>query len=395
MSDMHPSLASDPTHQTHQTHQTHDDGIDILDLVTPLVAHWRSLLAVPLAFGVLTLGASYLIKPTFTATTTLMPPQQSQSSAMAALSSLGALAGLAGGGTGIKSPVDQYVALMQSVSVSDRIVDRFKLLDVYDADYRQEARKILDKNVQITAGKKDGLISVSVDDIDPERAAQMANRYVDELRQMTNELAVSEAQQRRVFFEHQLQTTKDKLTKAQISLQQSGINPGAIKAEPKAAAENYARLQAELTSAEVQLQSLRETLADGSAPMRQQVAVVQSLRGQLQKLAATNRDESSSDYISAYREYKYQETLFELMARQYELARVDESREGALIQVVDPALVPERKSKPKRAIMAIVGTLLSGIFYALWLVIRHRIRRAAAANPVTAERLAQLRRLAG
>ena len=367
-----------------------DEGIDLLDLALPLLQHWKLLVAGPLLAGIVALGITYLIKPTFTARTMFLPPQQQQSAAASALASLGALSGLAGAAAGIKSPADQYVALMQSTTVADRLIDQFKLMQVYERKYRFEARKELASNVRISLGKKDGLITVEVDDDEPQRAADMANRHVDELRRMTSQLALTEAQQRRVFFESQLKKTRDDLTQAQQQLQASGFNPGALKAEPKAAAEGYARLKAEVTAAEVRLQTLRRNLSETTPEVQQAQTMLGALRAQLGKAEAATDLSGGPDYISKFREFKYQETLFELFARQYELARLDESREGALIQVVDVAKPAERKSKPKRAIIAVATTLATLLLLAVFVVTRHFWRQSAA-RPEKAAKLAQLR----
>lgn len=308
----------------------------------------------PLASGLIALGVTYLVQPVFTARTTFLPPQQQQASTLNALTSLGPLGSLAGGAAGLRSPVDQYVSLMQSSTISNRIVQHFDLMRVYDSKLLVEARDQLGRNVRIGAGRKDGLISVEVDDHDPQRAAAIANRYVDELRRMTSELALTEAQQRRVFFETQLKQTRDHLVAAQFALQSSGYSPGALKAEPRAAAERYARLQAEVTAAEVRLHTLRGSLADGTPEVQAQQSQLAALKSQLLRAEAPVESGRDADYIGRYREYKYQETLFELFARQYEAARMDESREGALIQVVDAASPPERKSRPRRAATALV-----------------------------------------
>jgi uncharacterized protein involved in exopolysaccharide biosynthesis len=362
-----------------------DEGISLFDLAALLSQHLKLLLVAPLVAGLAALGITYLIAPTFTATTTFLPPQQQQSAAASLLSSLGPLAGLAGAAGNIRTPADQYVALMQSVTVSDRIIEQYKLMDEYDAKYRIDARKTLSSNVRMTVGKKDGLITVEVDDKSPQRAADIANQYVDELRRMTGTIAITEAQQRRVFFEHQLQQTKDKLTAAQLALQASGFSQGALKAEPKAAAEGYARLRAEVTAAEVRLQTMRGSLADDTPEVRQQQAALIALRGQLSRLEQASDANGGPDYVGKYREFKYQETLFELFSRQYELARVDESREGALIQVVDAAAPPEKKSKPKRAIIALATTVVTLLLLTVAVVMRHswQQRKAQGARGLT------------
>lgn len=351
------------------------DPIRMTGLASALRARLWSLVLAPLGAGALALGVTFLIPPTFTASTTFLPPQQAQSAAASALASLGSLASLAGGAAGVRSPGEQYVALMQSLTVSDRIIDQFKLLEVYEAKFRTDARKELAEQVRITLGKKDGLITVQVDDHSPQRAADMANRYVDELRRMTASLAVSEAQQRRLFFQQQLEQSRTKLASAQQALQNSGFNPGALKAEPKAAAEGYARLKAETTAAEVRLQSLRGMLTDGAPEVRQQQSVLHALRQQLALAEKASVPEESTDYVARYREFKYQEALFELNARQFELARVDESREGALIQVVDVASPPELKSKPRRGVVATVTTGLVLILMLIFLAVQHARRQ--------------------
>lgn len=357
-----------------------DDGITLGEIITTLRRRLPLIVLGALTVGAAAIGVTYLIPPVFTAKTVFMPPQQAQSSASAALASLGALSGLAGGASGLRSPVDQYIALMQSVAISDRIVEQFKLQDIYDVKLRVEARAELAKNARMVAGKKDGLISVEVDDTSPQRAADIANRYVDELRRMTAGLAMTEAQQRRAFFERQMQQTRDKLTQAQQVLQASGFTQGALNAEPKAAAEGYARVMAQATAAEVRLQVLRNSLADDAPEIRQQQAALAALRSQLAQLSraeAVAPAGNGTDYISKYREFKFQETLFELYARQFELARIDESRESALIQVIDVATPPEKKSKPMRGAVAVSSTLAAAIVLSALVLVRHGRRRVA------------------
>ena len=207
-----PSGERDVSMSDFQTVQTEQalKGVDsevltFADTFSAIRERWVLLLLGPLVVGALAVGVSYLMQPVFTATTLFMPPQQNQSAAASAVASLGALSSLIGGSGGVRTPADQYVALMQSNTVSDRIIDHFKLLGVYDTPLRVDARLKLSRKVRISIGKKDGLISVDVDDVNPQRAADIANRYVEELQRVTAGLAVTEAQQRRVFFERQLQ----------------------------------------------------------------------------------------------------------------------------------------------------------------------------------------------
>jgi uncharacterized protein involved in exopolysaccharide biosynthesis len=362
----------------------------MLDVAVTLAARWRLLVFGPLLAGLVALGIAFIVPPTFTARTVFLPPQQQQSLASAALASLGALSSYAGAAAALRSPGDQYVALLQSVTVADRIIEQFDLMTVYERKLHVEARRDLAKNLHVTASRREGLITVEFDDTDPKRAAAIANRHVEELRRLTGQMALTEAQERRAFFEVQLARTRDRLTKAQQAMQDSGYSPGALKAEPKAAAEAYAKLRAELTGAEVRLQTLRRNLADSTSEVQLQSTAVAALREQVGKLEANTNAGSEPGYVGKYREFKYQETLFDLFARQYELARVDESKEGALIQVVDVATPPEKKSRPARALTAIGTTAVTFVLLAGWLVWRLAWSRSLA-DPAKARQIARLR----
>lgn len=357
--------------------------------VYALLERWKLLVFGSLTAGLVALAISFAVPQTYTARTSFLPPQQ-QGAAASALNSLGALANLAGGG-GIRTPADQFVALLQSARVQDRIIDQYKLVDVYDVRFRVDARRELAENTRVSLSKRDGIIAVEVDDNSPQRAADMANTFVNELQLLTATLAITEAQQRRVFFERQLTQTRDRLAAAQASLQASGFNAGALKSEPKAAAEAFARLKAESTAAEVRLQGLRGSLVDSAPEVVQQLSIVNALRAQVSRTESEVGNNSGADYIGKYREFKYQETLFELFSRQFELARVDEAREGSIIQVIDVAQPPERKSKPRRAVVAVMTTLGAAFALAVMILLRRgwqtlpheqteRLRRALTAQ---------------
>lgn len=372
-----------------------DDDGSLLEFLTPLAQNWGRLLLLPMLVGVMAVGGSFIFSPVFQASTTLLPPQQTQSIAAGALASLGALTGLPTGGS--RSPADQYVSLMLSNNATDKLIDKFKLMQAYGFDERWRVRKELVDSTLISVGKKDGLITVAVEDVDPKRAAALANQYVDELRRLTSELAVTEAQERRSFFEGQLKSTKEKLAQAQAALQASGFTVESLRAEPKAAAEGYARLRAELTTAEVRLQAARGAFTDTAPELRQLQDTVIALRSQVARSESAGNPSSnvSADYVSKYREFKYQETLFDLMARQFELARVDESREGALIQVVDVATPPEKKLRPKRSVYGIVGTLVAFVLMAGLVIVRARLREAERSDPVAHARWLKFRAALG
>jgi uncharacterized protein involved in exopolysaccharide biosynthesis len=341
-------------------HSSLSTELPLGDYAKALLARWRMAVGAPLGAALLALGGSYLITPTFTATTSFLPPQQQQPSmAAGALASLGGLTGLSGA---VRTVGDQYAFFIRSRTITDRLIERFDLKTVYDAELLHDARIKLSDSTRVSVGKKDGAITIEVDDHDPKRAAALADAYVEEVRKLTAGLTLTEAQQRRAFFESQLKMVRGKLDAAQTALQASGLSSGAIKAEPKAAVESLARLRAELTSSEVRLQMLRSNFADSAPEIQQQLAAIARLRDEI---ARSGQAESSGSggYVAAYREFKYHEALFDLIARQYELARIDESRDGGQLQVIDAALPPERKSKPKRSMLmlAAFGAALLGV----------------------------------
>jgi len=377
---------------TDQVQTPEDDEISLLDLLQTIVDNLRLLVLGPLAVGIAALGISFLIPPTYTAKTQFLPPQQQQSAAAGLLQSLGSLGGLAGAAAGIKNPADQYIAYMKSNAVKDALIDRFKLMERYEAKLREDTRKALDEKARIASGK-DGLISVEFDDKNPKFAAEVANAYVEELRTVLGRLAVTEAQQRRLFFEKQLLKAKENLTASEQALKATGISDSVLKSNPATAVAGIAALKAQITAQEVKVGAMRGYLAETAPDFRQALTELANLRAQLAKQdkdEAAGNGAGQGDYISRYRDFKYHETLFELFAKQYELARVDEAREGAVIQVLDAAQPPERKSKPKKALIAIIATLASGFVLLLFVFVRQALRNAGS-DQETAGKLIQLK----
>lgn len=371
-----------------------DAEVSLLDLLQIVADNLRLLVGGSLLAGLVALGVSFAVAPTFTASTSFMPPQQQASGAASLLSSLGALGGLAGAASGLKNPSDQYVAFLKSRSVQDALIDRFDLVKRYDEKYRQSATKELEQRARIKAGK-DGLITVEADDEDPEFAATLANAHVEELGKLLNRLAVTEAQQRRLFFEKQLAVTKEKLVKAEQALRSTGVSASVLKSSPVAAVEGLAKLKAATAAQEIKLASMRGYLAESAFEFKQAQTELAAMRSQMTRLESADPapdadGKGNSDYISKYRDYKYFETLFELFAKQYEIARVDESREGAVIQVVDAAVPPELKSKPKKAIITLLVILATGFALLIFIFVRHSARNAAQ-DPQSARKLANLK----
>jgi tyrosine-protein kinase Etk/Wzc len=374
---------------------TDDDETSLVNLVLVLGQHLRLVILLPLAAGLAALGISFLIPPTYTATTRILPPTQQQSTSAVLASQLGSLAGLVGSATGFKNPADQYVALLKSRSVYDAIIQRFDLRKLYEERYIEDVRKELARQSMVTAGVKDGIISIEVDDRDPKRAADMANAFVEELRKLSKTLAITEAAQRRLFFEEQLMQAKDKLTKSELALRGSSVSEATLRTIPQSALEALARLKAQITSQEIKLASMRTFMTDSNPDFRLAIQELSALRVELSKAEQSNPSKVAGDggeYIGKYRDFKYHEALFDLMAKQYELARLDEAREGAVIQVVDPAQPPEKKTKPKHAIIAVLTTLTMLFAMVLFVLMRHALQNMAK-QAASAEKLRQLRRL--
>lgn len=362
--------------------------IDLREVYKTLAAAKRLLIGAPIVVAAVAVACTFLISPKFTSTVKMMPPQQAQSTASALLGSIGGLAGLAGGGAagaagalaGLKNPSDQWIGILSGRTIADAMIARFKLRERYDLEYAYETRDELDDRTNIQVGK-DGLITIDVTDENPAVAAQMANAYVEELRRMTKELALGEAAQRRVFFEQQLKLAKDGLVNADRALQQAGVVEGVIKSVPEATVGALAEMRAKLVSLDVRISVMRGALTESAPELRAALREQAELRSQLARLevaAPAALNEKAENYINRVRDVKYYETLFEIMARQYELARADEAREGALIQVIDEAVPAEKKSSPKRALIGLVAFALSLLATGVFILVR-RVRESSPA----------------
>lgn len=350
----------------------------LIDAAIVLARQLWLLLGLSVVAGLLALGISFQITPTYTASTQILPPQQSSTAAAMLGSLAGATAGvLSGNLPGLKNPSDQWVALLKSRAIADALVRQFQLQELYEARYVFQARDALAGNSRITAGKE-GLIDIEVDDVDPQRAAKLVVAYVDELQRLTTTLAVTEAAQRRLFFERKLQESKASLIKAETALKEGGISANVLKTNPDTAVSQLAQAQAAVSAQEVKVAVMRGSLTENNPDYRQAARELASLRDQVRQIEQATPGQGQGDaaqYVARYREFKYHETLFDLFARQYELARADEARDGALIQLVNPVLVPEYKSRPKRGQMAVLSTLLTLAVLSIGVLLRQGLRQ--------------------
>lgn len=395
---------------------TSEDSIDLLDLALVLAARKRFIFFTSLIATVLTAILVLVIPQTFTATATMLPPQQ-ESSGSALLGQLGGLASLASGGggggaasmLGLKNPADLYIGLLESESVMDAIIRRFDLMRIYKSKKLSDARKKLKSNTKILS-EKSSLISIAVEDHDPERAAAMANAYIDQLHDLMSHLAVTSAAQRRMFFEQQLEQEKNQLADAEVALEKTENKTGIIQPQGQALAmiSTITQLQAQISASQVALGALRSSATEQNPEVITLQSRVAALRAQLADfekghpgaaavagniLTPTSQVPAASlEYIRRMRDVRYHETLFELLARQYEMAKVDEAKQGQMIQVVDPALVPDKRSWPPRTLLTLLAFLLAGMISSFWVILQASYRNRMQ-DPEIAIKTGQLRRM--
>ena len=383
-------------------------GFDLFDFLLVLSEARKTIaicILVFMAFG----GVFCIIaKPTFTGAALILPPQQSQSLAMM-MGQLGALASLAGASSAssqLKTPADMYLGILESRTIADHMISKFHLQDLYKTGKMEDTRTQLKNNSRFLVGK-DGLIHISVEDQDPNRASELANGYVDELYSMNSHLAITEAAQRRAFFDQELADERKDMTVAEDDLKQTAEKTGIIHlgGQAESIIRSLALLRAQIASREVTINSMRMFATDQNPVAMRAQEEINSLREQLAKLENDPRNPEltspigipagrlpavSLEYARKLREVKYHETLFELLAKQYEAARIDEGKAAPLIQVVDRAVPPDRKSGPHR-LWIMLGCGFIGFCLGYLLSVINRALRRAAQIPEYAIKLSLLR----
>ena len=364
--------------------------VSLLDITVLLVARKRFIVRFVLGAAALAILVAILLPVRYEAKIVLLPPQQSSSMASALLGQLGNLGSLGGlsslaGGLGIKSPADMYVSLLTSRTVEDAMIQRFGLVQEYREKRMSDTRKEFERRTTAVAGTKDGLIRISVEDGDPKRAAELANGYVDEFRKLSASLATTEAARRRLFFDGELQQAKDDLTVSEEAMRKTQQSTGVLQIDSQARSliESAAVLRAQVVAKEVQMQGMRSFAAEDNPDLilaKQQLA---ALRSQLEQIAGSQHDtgsdivlskgrmtEAGMEYIRRLRDLKYHETVFELLAKELEIAKLDEAREGEIVQVVDAAVPPDNHSSPHRTLIVIGMTILAFFVAVFWIIVR-------------------------
>jgi tyrosine-protein kinase Etk/Wzc len=370
-----------------------DDGppASLVDLFTWLGEGKYLILSVTAATVAASLAISLTLTPIFTARTSLLPPGvQQQSGSAAVLASLGSLGSLAGG-LGAKTPEELYVTLLKSDGVARALDERFALKARYSLSSNEALRKALPLYVRVWADKKTGVINIEVDDKDPKFAADLANAHADVVTQVLRRLAVSEARQRRAFFDRELKATKENLVKAELNMRQVQEDSGLVMLDKQTEAliAGAARLRVQIAEREVQLQVMSTNSTRGNPDVIRLKAEILALRSELARVESNQRGnpgsavgisvgkipEAAVDYVRARRELALQETLLDAMTRQFELAKLDEAKEGPLLQQIDKAVPPDWKSKPSRAALVLVSTLLALLGSTAWAIARPAMAR--------------------
>lgn len=382
------------------------DNVTVLDYLIFLMK-WKKfivLFTVSCFFAIVII--SMLLPKKYLAETKILLPQQgSQSLSIQMQSQLGGMILPGGLSAGVRTTGDLYVALLKSSAVLDRVIDRFELMNVYKVSYREDARRELVKSLSAQDLKKSGMLVIGVEDRDPKRSADIANVFVEELKNLTKLIALTEASQRRLFFEEQLKSTKIELIHAEESMKGYQEQTGAIeiKEQTKAVIESIAHLRAQIASKEVELKVLRTSATPQNPDLQKIEAQLRGMREQLLKLEAKggrsnsgtlmstgSMPEAGTGYVRKLRDLKYSETLFELLTKQYEMAKIDEAKDAAIIQVVDRAVPPEKKVKPKRLFLIVSYTLL-GFFIALVTALIMEYRERITRDPAKRERIERLK----
>lgn len=339
---------------------------------------------------VLSVVVALVLPKIYTATTRIMPPQQPQSLSLTAImNQLGPLGALAQGVGGLHTPSDIYVSMLRSDTIANNLIERFDLKKVYGTRLDVDTRRALEQATLIVAAK-DGIISVSVDDKDPQRAADMANAYADELEKLTKDLAVTEASKRRFFFERETKLAMDDLSAAEVALKQTQEKTGLILLEPQSRAimEALEALRARVASKEVEIEALRSFAAPENPDLVRAQNELAALKQQVAKLEVGGGKASIGDlpiesvptagleYVRKLREVKYREALFELLAKQFEAAKIDEARDTFIVQQLDKAARPEKKSRPLRSVIVLVSMALALILAIMAAFFLERLERA-------------------
>ncbi|MBK5274126.1 MAG: lipopolysaccharide biosynthesis protein [Desulfuromonadales bacterium] len=353
-----------------------EDEINLMELLRVIVR--RKLLIIKICTVAIVLSVCYslTLDNIYTATNRFLPPQKENTSSVfsALLSQAGGLAGLAGGGLG--GTADLYLGILKSRSVFDAVIKRLDLQREFKNKTLDDTRRAVERVVTFKGGK-DGIITVTADSKDPQKAALLANTFVDELTRRSIQLYLVKAGSEREFLEKRLVVVRQELKNAEDDLKSFQEKYKTIKVDTQAtvAIEGIARLKAEIVSKEVQLAALSSSRTGESSDVKELQAGISKLKSQMGTLvgrggvdniipATGNLPALSVEYLRKMRELKIQEAVFEQLTKQYEVAKINENKDSTTLQVLDEAVAPSKKSKPKRSLIVIFSTV-TGFFISI------------------------------
>lgn len=352
------------------------DEINLLEYLLVIVKYKKMIFySCGIAF-VLSCLVSLLLPNIYTATTMILPPQQEKGGLGTMLGGVGDLAALAGVSLGRHSG-ELYIAMLKSRTMSDAVIDRFNLMERYEWKFRSNAYKALKKKVNVSLEEKGGLITISVEDKNPQMAADIAKSYVEELKNLNIKINLSSAGRQRQFLEKRLAVVKNDLTQAEERLKVFQEQNKAIRIDDQATAiiEAIAQLKGELAGKEVELGVLLSSHTEKNPQVMALHEAISQIKGQIHKLERSSSGKNGSEdifittsdvpemgvqYARLLREFKVQETIYELLTKQYEVAKIEEAKNTSTIEIIDPAVVPDRKSKPKRSMIVVFMTFAVG-----------------------------------
>jgi len=356
-----------------------DGGIDVVGLLRKLLREKKTILIVTLSAFASATTVAFLLPFTYTSTVSFIPPPVSGSSSMASMGDLF--------GSG-KGPGDLYVGILMSRSIASELVRRFDLMHVYGVKKESQAEKILSASTAANVDIKSTIVTLQVIDKSPSGAHDLANGYLEALRETQGRLALSQSAQRRLFFGQQLEKEKNDLEDAEVELERTEESSGLIAPTGQTEAEirTIAETQAAVAVREVQLAALRDSATDQNPEVIRLRSEIGDLQGQLARLQSGGRKTSITaiptaevpelqlEYVRKEREVKYHEALFEMLSRQYESARLDEAREAPVLQVIDAATYPDAKTAPKRSYYMLGGLVFGFFASCLWVLTRDTLR---------------------
>jgi len=367
-----------------------ENEIDLFELVKILLQNKILILKFALVTAVLTAIVLLIKAPYYQAEASFLPPNSmSSGSSSALLGQLGVLGSAGGALSGLKDPTLIYVGILGSRTVADDLIQQFDLAKVYKTKKLSQTEKVLKSHTKVISGK-DTIVVVTVEDHDPKRAADIANGYLSALHKQNDRIAVTEAGQKRLFFEQQLEKEKDSLADAEVELKRTEEQSGLIHplGQAQLQLETIAETQAQIASREVQLEALSQGATSQNPEVIRIRSEIDALKAQLRALENSSEKSRAGNtqvptakvpeltltYIRKSRDVKYHEALYELLLRQYESAKLDEARSAPLMQVVDYAVVPDVKEGPGRSVLTLMAAILGGFFGIFWVTVRYAIK---------------------